>query len=54
MSNPITLLLKQNKYIIIDGALASELQRRGCDLNDSLWSAKVLIEQPELIRQVHY
>lgn len=43
-----------NQNIIIDGALASELQRRGCDLNDSLWSAKVLIEQPDLIRQVHY
>ncbi|NUF50138.1 homocysteine S-methyltransferase [Gilliamella sp. ESL0250] len=53
-NNPISTLLKQKKYIIIDGALASELQRRGCDLNDSLWSAKVLIERPELIRQVHY
>lgn len=52
--NPIAALLKQKKYIVIDGALASELQRRGCDLNDSLWSAKVLIEQPELISQVHY
>ena len=50
MFNPISF----NKNIIIDGALASELQRRGCDLNDSLWSAKVLIEQPDLIRQVHY
>lgn len=53
-NNPINALLKQKKHIIVDGALASELQRRGCDLNDSLWSAKVLIEQPELIRQVHY
>lgn len=50
MSNPISF----NKNIIIDGALASELQRCGCDLNDSLWSAKVLIEKPDLIRQVHY
>lgn len=50
MFNPILF----NQNIIIDGALASELQRRGCDLNDSLWSAKVLIEQPDLIRQVHY
>ncbi|WP_085246587.1 homocysteine S-methyltransferase [Gilliamella mensalis] len=53
-NNIVSALLKQKKYIIIDGALASELQRRGCDLNDSLWSAKVLIEKPELIRQVHY
>ncbi len=40
--------------VIIDGALATELERRGADLNDPLWSAKILIEQPELIRQVHY
>ncbi|OCG67046.1 homocysteine S-methyltransferase [Gilliamella sp. Fer4-1] len=53
-NNLIHSLLKQKKHIIIDGALASELQRRGCDLNDSLWSAKILIEKPELIRQVHY
>ena len=53
-NNPIKPILEQKKYMIIDGALASELQRRGCDLNDSLWSAKVLIEQPELIQQVHY
>lgn len=54
INNPIASLLKQKNYIIVDGALASELQRRGCDLNDSLWSAKVLIEQPTLISQVHY
>lgn len=40
--------------VIIDGALATELERRGADLNDPLWSAKILIEQPQLIRQVHY
>ncbi|MCO6740557.1 homocysteine S-methyltransferase family protein, partial [Streptomyces sp. CHA15] len=39
--------------LILDGALATELERKGCDLNDSLWSAKILIEQPELIQQVH-
>ena len=51
--NPIEVLLKNKKIIVIDGALATELERRGCDLNDALWSAKVLLEQPELIRQVH-
>ena len=30
-----------------------QLERYGCDLNDSLWSAKVLMEQPELIKRVH-
>ncbi|KAB8308308.1 homocysteine S-methyltransferase [Erwinia endophytica] len=40
--------------LVLDGAMASELESRGCDLTDALWSAKVLIENPELIYQVHY
>ncbi|WP_285244748.1 homocysteine S-methyltransferase [Pseudarthrobacter sp. fls2-241-R2A-127] len=39
--------------LVSDGALATELEARGCDLNDPLWSAKVLLEQPDLIRDVH-
>lgn len=42
-----------DRTIVLDGALATELERRGCDLADSLWSAKVLVEQPELIEAVH-
>jgi homocysteine S-methyltransferase len=53
MPNPITSILESQKAIILDGALATELERRGCDLNDPLWSARVLLETPELIRQVH-
>lgn len=45
--------LSQHGALILDGAMASELERRGCDLNDPLWSARVLIEAPELIRAVH-
>ncbi|RAX15918.1 homocysteine S-methyltransferase [Pseudarthrobacter sp. AG30] len=41
------------RTLVSDGALATELEARGCDLNDPLWSAKVLLEQPELIRDVH-
>lgn len=51
--NPIETILEKYPVAIVDGALATELERRGCDLNDALWSAKVLMEQPELIRQVH-
>jgi homocysteine S-methyltransferase len=39
--------------MILDGALATELESRGADLRDPLWSAKVLIERPQLIRAVH-
>ncbi len=51
--NPIATLLFTQPVIVLDGALATELERRGADLNDPLWSAKVLLEAPELIYQVH-
>jgi homocysteine S-methyltransferase len=39
--------------LVIDGGLATELERRGADLRDPLWSARVLLEDPDLIRAVH-
>ncbi|KAB1203323.1 Homocysteine S-methyltransferase 2 [Morella rubra] len=38
---------------VVDGGLATELERHGADLNDPLWSAKCLLTSPHLIRQVH-
>ncbi len=49
----LTAFFKGRPLTILDGALGTELQRRGADLNDPLWSAKLLLEQPDLIRQVH-
>jgi homocysteine S-methyltransferase len=51
--NPIASILNRYPALVIDGALATELERRGCDLKDDLWSAKILLEQPEVIKQVH-
>jgi homocysteine S-methyltransferase len=51
--NPIEPILKNQRVAVIDGAMATELEARGCDLNDALWSARILVEQPELIRAVH-
>jgi homocysteine S-methyltransferase len=45
--------LSEQPRLVLDGALATELERRGADLNDPLWSARMLVEQPDLIRQVH-
>ena len=39
--------------VVLDGGLATELERRGLDLGDDLWSARVLLEQPEAIADVH-
>jgi S-methylmethionine-dependent homocysteine/selenocysteine methylase len=37
----------------IDGGLASELEARGYDLTGSLWSARLLRDDPAAIRAVH-
>ena len=46
-------LLARQRVVLIDGGLASELERRGADLDDPLWSARLLLDAPDLIRQVH-
>jgi len=38
---------------ILDGGLATELERRGHDLSDELWSARLLLDAPEEISVVH-
>lgn len=38
--------LQDFPLLILDGALATELERRGCDLRDALWSARVLLDNP--------
>ncbi len=54
MNNPIQPFLDFQDALILDGGLATELEARGCDLKDELWSARLLLENPALIQQVHY
>lgn len=52
--SPLLSLLDEKKLLIIDGAMGTELEARGCKLNgDKLWSARILMENPQLIRQIH-
>ncbi|KAK3056263.1 AdoMet-homocysteine methyltransferase [Extremus antarcticus] len=46
-------LLAEKGTLIIDGALATELETRGHNLDHALWSAIVLRDSPDSIRQVH-
>jgi len=46
-------IIKDQGFVIIDGALATELEARGADLNHPLWSAKILTEDPAMIKQVN-
>jgi len=38
---------------VLDGGLATELEARGFDLSDRLWSARVLVEEPAAIEAIH-
>jgi homocysteine S-methyltransferase len=42
-----------NFPLLLDGGLSNELERQGCDLNQKLWSAKLLESNPEAIILAH-
>ena len=39
--------------VVLDGGLATELEARGHDLSDRLWSARLLVTDPDAIEAVH-
>jgi homocysteine S-methyltransferase len=53
VGTPFGEVLAREDVVVLDGGLGTELGRRGADLRDPLWSAKVLLESPELVRDVH-
>lgn len=42
------------RTLILDGGLATELERRGHDISGPLWSARALLDTPDAIEQLHY
>jgi S-methylmethionine-dependent homocysteine/selenocysteine methylase len=45
--------LRGGKPLLLDFAMGTELQRRGADTRLPLWSARALLERPELVSDVH-
>lgn len=45
--------LVSDSVLISDGGLATELEARGHDLSDPLWSARLLVDAPHAITAVH-
>ena len=41
------------EVMLLDGGLATELERRGHDLTDDLWSARLLLDRPDEIVATH-
>jgi homocysteine S-methyltransferase len=39
--------------VVLDGGFATELERRGHDLSDDLWSARLLLDDPDEVRDTH-
>ena len=39
--------------ILLDGAMGTELGRRGANVDLPLWSARALIDNPDLVRTIH-
>lgn len=45
--------LNRQKFVVVDGAFATELERLGLDIKDPLWSALALIDHTDMIEKVH-
>ena len=39
--------------VVLDGGLSTQLEARGHDLSDSLWSARLLLDNPDEVRAAH-
>ena len=46
-------IIKEKGSLVLDGAFGTELERHGCDIHDKLWSSKMLIENPDIIKKIH-
>ncbi|HEX9688994.1 MAG TPA: homocysteine S-methyltransferase family protein, partial [Thermoanaerobaculia bacterium] len=45
--------LRVGPSILLDAAMGTELQRRGADTRLPLWSARALVESPDLVSVIH-
>ena len=41
------------EVIVLDGAMGTELERRGVPMDDAAWDAAALITHPDTVREVH-
>jgi homocysteine S-methyltransferase len=49
----VVFAVPHDTVLISDGGLATELEARGNDLSDDLWSARLLVDAPQEITAVH-
>jgi len=51
--SPFLVRLASGRVLLLDGATGTELQRRGVDTGLPLWSARALLEAPDVLRAIH-
>lgn len=44
---------QKHRTLVFDGGLGSELERRGADVSHALWSARALVDAPEIVSAIH-
>lgn len=49
----VDALVESGQPLLIDGGLGSELAARGYDVSSALWSAPLILQQPEAVLEVH-
>lgn len=53
INSPFSMRLASGRALLLDGATGTELQRRGVDTSLPLWSARALLEAPDVLRAIH-
>jgi homocysteine S-methyltransferase len=53
VGDPLTPFVRWRGTAVLDGGLATELEARGLNLRDRLWSARALLEAPDLVSAIH-
>jgi S-methylmethionine-dependent homocysteine/selenocysteine methylase len=51
--NDVQGRLDAGEVVILDGAMGTELERRGVPMDDVAWDAAALVTHPDLVREVH-
>jgi S-methylmethionine-dependent homocysteine/selenocysteine methylase len=51
--NDLSARLAQGDLIILDGAISTEIQRRGVVLDKTSWASRATLEHPDIVREMH-
>ena len=53
MKSTLKQILDRQGILVLDGSMGTALENLGADLNNKLWTARVLADRPELVKEVH-